>query len=65
LNNKEEPPKKEKRQGHGNHDNEKKVRESTYKKIEATMPTRDALGGKSGFGAAGRVLQPIGKGFAV
>jgi len=64
VNSEEELPKKEKRQGHGSHDNEKKVRESVYKKMEATMPTRDALGGKSGFGGAGRVLQPSGKGFA-
>jgi hypothetical protein len=64
VNNEEEPPKKDKRQGHGNHDNEKKVREGTYRKMETTRPTRDALGGKSGFGGAGRVLQPSGKGFA-
>jgi len=63
-NNEEEAPKKDKRQGHGNHENEKKVREAAHKKAEATRPTRDALGGKSGFGGAGRVLQPSGKGFA-
>jgi len=64
VDNQEEPPKKEKRQGHGNHDNEKKMREGTYKKMDATRPTRDAIGGKVGFGGAGRVLQPSGKGFA-
>jgi len=66
VNNEDEPPKKDKRQGHGNHDhdNEKKAQEAVYRKAEATRPTRDAIGGKSGFGGAGRVLQPGGKGFA-
>jgi len=64
VNNEEEPPKKDKRQGHGNHDNEKRVRGDTYGKAETNRPTRDAPGGKSGFGGAGRVLQPSGKGFA-
>jgi len=61
-----EPPKKDKRQGHGNHDTEKnlKVREGAHNKADATRPTRDAFGGKSGFGGAGRVSQPGGKGLS-
>jgi len=59
-----EPPKKDKRQGHGNHDTEKKVREGAHSKADATRPTRDAFGGKSGFGGAGRVSQPGGKGLS-
>ncbi|KAM6498862.1 hypothetical protein JOM56_006810 [Amanita muscaria] len=60
----EVPPKKEKK--HNMHDNEKKIRESPFYKVEMTRPTRDA-GGKGGFGggfgAAGRIAQPAGKGF--
>lgn len=63
--NDDEHPKKEKRQGYGTHDSEKKVRESTHKKAEVIKPTKDASGGKGGFGGAGRVLQPSGKGFTV
>lgn len=62
-NHEDEPPKKEKHQRHGSHDNEKKIRESGYKKVEATMPTRDVLGGKVGFGGAGRLGQPASKMF--
>jgi len=64
TNNEEETPKKEKRQGHGNHDNDKKVRDGVHRKVEMTRPTRDAPGGKFGFGGAGRLVQPSGKGFA-
>jgi len=60
-----EVPKKEKRQGHRNHDNEKKLRDGALRKEEANRPTKDVLGGRGGFGAAGRVVQPAGKGFAV
>ena len=57
----EVPPKKEKR--HNMHDNEKKIRESPLWKVEMTRPTRDTSGaGKTGFGAAGRIAQPAGRG---
>jgi len=65
VNNEDETHKKEKRQGHASHDNEKKAQESGYRKVEATMPTRDGLGGRGGFGGAGMVVQPSGKGFTV
>jgi hypothetical protein len=58
----EAPLKKEKK--HSNHEKEKKLKEREYRKIEATMPTRDMLGGKGGFGAAGRIAQPAGRGLA-
>jgi len=59
--NEDEAPKKEKKK-HGNHD-EKKLRDAN-RKAEATRPTREAAGGgKSGFGAGGRIAQPAGKMF--
>jgi len=64
LMNNEEPPKNEKRHIHRNHDHEKKMMEVAYKKMEATQPTRDSLGGKNGFGGAGRLVQPSAKGLA-
>jgi len=66
INNDEgEPPKRERRQGHGNHGGGKKVRECVHRKTEPAKPTRDVIGGKIGFGGAGRLLQPGGKGFSV
>ncbi|KAF8633530.1 hypothetical protein AX15_001335 [Amanita polypyramis BW_CC] len=58
----EVPPKKERK--HNTHDNEKKIRESPLWKVEMTRPTRNALsnGKTGGFGAAGRISQPAGRG---
>ena len=55
--------KKEKKQW--NHENEMKLKELARRKAENTRPSRDILGGKGGFGGAGRVLQPAGKGLAI
>ena len=60
--NEDDQPKREKRQGYGGHEMEKKMRGSGHRKSDVdTMPTRDSVGGKGGFGGAGRVLQPSGK----
>jgi len=61
--NEDEVPKK-KHHRHGNHD-DNRLLESAYRKAEATRPTRDHVGGKNGFGAAGRIAQPAGKNFGV
>jgi hypothetical protein len=58
----EEAPKKDKKHGHGSHDNEKKLKESAQWKAEATRPTRDGTAGRKDFGAAGRISQPAGRG---
>ncbi|KAF8547561.1 hypothetical protein OG21DRAFT_1517244 [Imleria badia] len=57
--NEEEAPKKEKH-GHGSHD-KNRLKESVYRKVDATTPSKDHLGAKQGFGAAGRIGQPMGK----
>lgn len=62
--NEEEVPKKKKHHGHGNHD-DNRLLESAYRKAEASMPTRDHVGGKNGFGAGGRISQPAAKAFGV
>jgi len=54
------PLKKEKK-----HENGLKLKELAHRKAENTRPSRDVLGGKGGFGGAGRVLQPAGKGLAI
>ncbi|PFH48122.1 hypothetical protein AMATHDRAFT_66224 [Amanita thiersii Skay4041] len=56
----ESPFRKEKK--HNAHDNEKKFKESSHWKLEATRPTRDAIAGNKAFGASGRIAQPAGKG---
>ena len=61
--NEEETPKKDKKHGHGTHD-KNRLKESGYGKLDATMPSKDHLGAKHGFGAAGRIGQP-GKPLAV
>jgi hypothetical protein len=61
-NEEEVPLKKEKK--HGNHENEKKLKELAHRKEEANRPTRDIQSGPKGFGAGGRIAQPAGKGFA-
>lgn len=60
----EEAPKKEKKHGHGSHDNNR-LKESVYRKVDATAPSKDHLGSKHSFGAAGRIGQPMGKVLAV
>jgi hypothetical protein len=60
----EEAPKKEKKHGHGSHDNNR-LKESVYRKVDATAPSKDHLGSKHSFGAAGRIGQPTGKVLAV
>jgi len=63
--NEEEAPKKEKKHGHGNHD-DNRLKESIYRKIEGTRPTRDLSSGpKNSFGAGGRIAQPSGKVFSI
>lgn len=63
--NEDDQPRKEKRQGYGSHEVEKKMRDGGHRKSNMdTMPTRDSIGGKGGFGGAGRVLQPSGREFA-
>ncbi|KAF9049312.1 hypothetical protein BDZ89DRAFT_1154596 [Hymenopellis radicata] len=57
----EEVPKQEKKHGH---DNEKKMKESGYHKVEATRPTREGHFDHKGFGGGGRIAQPSGKGLA-
>ena len=60
--NEDNHPKKEKHQGYGSHEAEKKIRDGSHRKSDMdTMPTRDSIGGKGAFGGAGRVLQPSGK----
>jgi len=64
LHNEEElPPKKEKK--HGNHENERKLKEFAHWKVDITRPTRDLQGGNKSFGASGRIAQPAGKGLGV
>lgn len=58
--NEEEPPKKEKKHGHGGRD-QNRLKESAYRKLNATAPSKDHLGSKHSFGAAGRIGQPMGK----
>ncbi|KAG6815907.1 hypothetical protein H0H87_010353 [Tephrocybe sp. NHM501043] len=55
----EVPPKKEKK--HMNHDAEKHMRDLAQRKLDATRPSKDMMGGQKGFGAAGRIAQPAGK----
>jgi len=62
--NEEETPKKEKKHGHGSHDQDR-LNESVYHKVEATMPTKNNSGSQHSFGAAGRIGQPMGKALAV
>ncbi|THH18615.1 hypothetical protein EW146_g2388 [Bondarzewia mesenterica] len=64
--NEEEVPKKEKKQGHGAHDNERKLRESAQRKAEENRPRKEgwAPGGKH-TGGGGRISQPAGKAFGV
>ncbi|KAJ7731207.1 hypothetical protein B0H16DRAFT_1583847 [Mycena metata] len=52
--NDEEPQKKDKR-----HENERKVMELAQRKAEMTRPTRDLKNNGKGFGAAGRIAQPM------
>jgi hypothetical protein len=56
----EVPHKKEKR--HNMHENERKIKESPFRKAETTRPTRDSTGKQVSFGGAGRIAQPSGKG---
>lgn len=60
----EEVPKKKKNHRHGSHD-DNRLLESAYRKAEASRPTRDNVSGKSGYGAGGRIAQPVGKTFGV
>ncbi|KAF9236828.1 hypothetical protein BU15DRAFT_49515, partial [Melanogaster broomeanus] len=62
--NEEEVPKKEKKHGHGSHDQDR-LKESVHRKVEATMPTKDNPTSHHSFGAAGRIGQPMGKALAV
>ncbi|KAG1742688.1 uncharacterized protein EDB91DRAFT_291767 [Suillus paluster] len=62
--NEEELPKKKKHHGHGSHD-DNRLQESAYRKAEASRPTKDNVGGKSGYGASGRIAQPAGKSFGI
>ncbi|KAI6120948.1 hypothetical protein EDD16DRAFT_1705450 [Pisolithus croceorrhizus] len=57
----EEAPKKQKKQGHRGQD-DKQFKENPSRKLEATRPTRDNVSNKHGFGAAGRIGQPMSKG---
>ncbi|KAI6015617.1 hypothetical protein EDC04DRAFT_2903716 [Pisolithus marmoratus] len=57
----EETPKKQKKQGHRAQD-DKQFKENPSSKLDATRPTRDNLANKHGFGAAGRIGQPMSKG---
>ncbi|KAG6916872.1 hypothetical protein DXG01_004853, partial [Tephrocybe rancida] len=60
----EAPPKKEKK--HMNHETEKHLRDLAQRKVEATRPSKDSIGGHNkGFGAAGRIAQPAGKSLGV
>ncbi|KAJ7045208.1 hypothetical protein C8F04DRAFT_1249637 [Mycena alexandri] len=52
--NEEEPQKKDKR-----HENERKLMELAQRKAEMTRPTRDSKNNGKGFGAAGRIAQPM------
>ncbi|KIJ13787.1 hypothetical protein PAXINDRAFT_100481 [Paxillus involutus ATCC 200175] len=58
--NEEEAPKKEKKHGHGSHD-QSRLKESGYRKVGATMPSKDHLTSEHCFGARGRVVQPTGR----
>ncbi|KIK97705.1 hypothetical protein PAXRUDRAFT_824664 [Paxillus rubicundulus Ve08.2h10] len=58
--NEEEAPKKEKKHGHGSHD-QSRLKESVYRKVEGTMPSKDHLTSEHCFGARGRVVQPTGR----
>ncbi|KAG5638492.1 hypothetical protein H0H81_012297 [Sphagnurus paluster] len=55
----EVPLKKEKK--HNNHESDKHARELAHRKIEATRPSKEHTTTHKGFGAAGRIGQPIGK----
>ncbi|KAN0100093.1 hypothetical protein V8E55_000077 [Tylopilus felleus] len=63
--NEEEAPKKEKKHGHGGGHDKNKLKESVQHKVESTMPSKDHMGTKHSFGAAGRIGQPTGKVLAV
>ncbi|KAI5998179.1 hypothetical protein EDD15DRAFT_2244044 [Pisolithus albus] len=60
----EEAPKKQKKQGHRGQD-DKQFKDNFSRKLEATRPTRDNVANKHGFGAAGRIGQPMSKGFVI
>ncbi|KAL4068912.1 hypothetical protein V8B97DRAFT_770688 [Scleroderma yunnanense] len=60
----EESPKKEKKHEHRGQ-NDKRLRENASHKLESTRPTRDHMTNKHGFGAAGRIAQPVSKVFAI
>ncbi|KIO07114.1 hypothetical protein M404DRAFT_998530 [Pisolithus tinctorius Marx 270] len=60
----DEAPKKQKKQGHRARD-DKQFKENPNKKLDAIQPTRDSVASKHGFGAAGRIGQPMSKGFIV
>ncbi|KAG1783438.1 hypothetical protein EV702DRAFT_1191861 [Suillus placidus] len=63
--NEEEIPKKRKHHGQGSHD-DNRLQESAYRKAEASRPTKDHVGGKSGYGGGGgRIAQPAGKSLGV
>jgi len=55
----EAPPKKEKK--HWNHENEIKAKELAHRKMETTRPSKDTVGGNKGFGAGGRIAQPVAR----
>jgi hypothetical protein len=57
------PSKKEKK--HWSHENEMKLKELAHRKAEGTRPSKDMLSGNKGFGAAGRIAQPAGKGLNI
>ena len=62
--NEEEAPKKEKKHGHGGHD-QNRLKESVHRKVDATAPSKDHLSSKHSFGAGGRIGQPMGKSLAI
>ncbi|KAI0066579.1 hypothetical protein BV25DRAFT_1835595 [Artomyces pyxidatus] len=57
----EELPKKEKKQGNGMHDNERRLRESAQRKAEGNRPRKEIIGGGKTVGGGGRISQPGGK----
>ncbi|KAG9308974.1 hypothetical protein JVU11DRAFT_11276 [Chiua virens] len=58
--NEEEVPKKQKKRGHGDHDQNKlRLKESVLRRLDlTTVPSKDHLSSRHWFGAAGRISQP-------
>jgi len=61
----EEIPKKDKKQGHGALEHERRLQESALKKAEQNRPSKNmGAGARNNVGGGGRISQPAGKTFS-